>query len=66
MTLRELRPGVCKISLRTDPDDLSASAVCACFGGGGHAAAAGATVEDTVENTHRRVLEAIRQVRQGK
>ncbi len=66
VTLRELRPGVCKISLRTDPDDLSASAVCACFGGGGHAAAAGATVEDTVENTHRRVLEAIRQVRQGK
>ena len=65
VTLRELRPGVCKISLRTDPDDLSASAVCACFGGGGHAAAAGATVEDTVENTHRRVLEAIRQVRQG-
>ena len=39
--------------------------MCACFRGGGHAAAAGATVEDTVENTHRRVLEAIRRVRQG-
>lgn len=63
VTLRQLRPGVCKISLRTDPDDLNASAVCAVFGGGGHAAAAGATVEDTVDNTHRRVLDAIAQVR---
>ncbi|MFQ9480846.1 MAG: hypothetical protein ACLR1K_02175 [Oscillospiraceae bacterium] len=40
VTIRELRPGVCKISLRTEPGELNASAVCAILGGGGHAAAA--------------------------
>ena len=65
VTLRELRPGVCKISLRTDPGDLNASKVCALLGGGGHAAAAGATVEGSVEFTRQAVLDAIRQVRYG-
>ncbi|MBE6970486.1 MAG: phosphoesterase RecJ domain-containing protein [Ruminococcaceae bacterium] len=65
VTLRELRPGVCKISLRTDPGDLNASKVCALLGGGGHAAAAGATVNASVEQTRQAVLDAIRQVRYG-
>lgn len=63
VTLRELRPGVCKISLRTDPGDLNASQVCAQLGGGGHAAAAGATVEAGVEETKAAVLQAIQAVR---
>ena len=61
-TIRELRPGVCKISLRTDPGDLNANAVCALLGGGGHAAAAGATVEQDVAGTRAALLAAIRQV----
>ena len=65
ITLRELRPGVCKLSLRTDPEDLNASAVCAILGGGGHAAAAGATVEGTMEEARKAVLDAIEMVRKG-
>ena len=61
-TIRELAPGRCKISLRTDPDLLNANHVCALLGGGGHAAASGATVEGTVEQTKAAVLDAIRQV----
>ena len=65
ITLRELKPGVCKLSLRTDPGDLNASAVCAILGGGGHAAAAGATVEGTMEEVRKAVLAAIETVRKG-
>jgi len=62
ITLRELRPGVVKLSLRSDPGDLNASAVCGLLGGGGHAAAAGCAVSGTVEQAKRAVLDAIRTV----
>ena len=62
VTIRELAPGRCKISLRTDPDLLNANHVCALLGGGGHAAASGATVEGTVQQTKAAVLDAIHQV----
>lgn len=62
VTIRELRPNSCKISLRTDPEDLNASAVCALLGGGGHAAAAGATVEGDILHTKEVLLSAIRTV----
>ena len=66
VTLRELRPGECKLSLRTDPGDLNASAVCALLGGGGHAAAAGATFPaQSREEARDKVLDAIGQVRHG-
>ena len=65
VTLRELRPGKCKLSLRTDPGDLDASAVCAILGGGGHAAAAGATIAGTMSEARQAVLAAIETVRQG-
>ena len=42
-----------------------ASAVCALLGGGGHAAAAGAMVEGTMETVRQRVIDAIEQVRNG-
>ena len=58
-TIRELRPGECKISLRTDPRLLNATETCALLGGGGHAAASGATVNGTVEETKQAILQAI-------
>ena len=57
-TIRELKPGECKISLRTAAD-LNASRVCARLGGGGHAAAAGCTVNGSVEDAERAILGAI-------
>ena len=57
-TIREIRPGECKISLRTAAD-LNASRVCARLGGGGHAAAAGCTVNGSVEDAERAILAAI-------
>lgn len=65
VTLKETRDGHVKISLRTDPGDLNASAVCALLGGGGHAAAAGAMAEGSIEEVRRKVIDAIGQVRQG-
>lgn len=58
-TIRELRPGECKISVRTAADLLDASAVCARLGGGGHRAAAGCTVSGTVEEAEQAILAAI-------
>ena len=62
ITVRQLAPQRCKISLRTEPGDLNASKVCALLGGGGHAAAAGATVEGSPEETQQTILSAIRQI----
>ena len=65
VTLKETAGGHVKISLRTDPGDLNASAVCALLGGGGHAAAAGAMMKETVEAVRQAVIDAIEQVRNG-
>ena len=65
VTVRELAPGKNKISLRTDPNWLNASTTCALLGGGGHAAASGATVDADVEETKRVILDAIHQVKHG-
>ena len=61
VTMRELRPGVWKFSLRTGPR-VNATKACALLGGGGHAAAAGCTVEAPFEEAKQRMLEAIAQV----
>lgn len=61
-TLRQLEERVWKVSLRTD-GSLNATRVCALLGGGGHAAAAGASMYDVDEaQARRRVLEAVRAV----
>ena len=65
VTIRELAPGKNKISLRTDPNWLNASTTCALLGGGGHAAASGATVEAGVAETKRVILDAIHKVKYG-
>lgn len=61
VTMRELRPDVWKFSLRTGPR-VNATKACALLGGGGHAAAAGCTVEAPFAEAKRRMLEAIAQV----
>ena len=65
ITIRELRPGECKVSLRTDPNCLSATRVCALLGGGGHAAASGCTVHGTMRETIDAMLRAIETVQAG-
>lgn len=64
-TLRELKGGACKISLRTDSAYLDACAVCALLGGGGHNAAAGATVQGDIPAARAAVAEAVGRVLHG-
>ena len=61
ITLRELKPGKVKLSLRTGPR-VDACAVCQQLGGGGHNAAAGATVDGTLKDAKALVLQAYRAV----
>ena len=61
VTIRDLRPGECKLSVRTGPE-LNASDVCAILGGGGHPAAAGCTVHGTVQDARDAIMKAIRTV----
>lgn len=61
ITLRELKPGRVKLSLRTGPR-VNACAVCQRLGGGGHTAAAGATVDGTLEDAKALILKAYRAV----
>ena len=61
VTLRELRPGTVKLSLRTGPR-VNATEVCRLLGGGGHAAAAGASVCGSMAQAKAAVLAAIAQV----
>lgn len=60
VTMRELRPNVWKLSVRTGAR-INATNVCRLLGGGGHAAAAGATVEAPWAEARRRILSAIAQ-----
>ena len=60
--LRDLSDSQCKISLRTDNRLYDASAICKLLGGGGHSAAAGATVSGSLEDGKAAVLGAIAQV----
>ena len=44
ITIREKEDGSCRVSVRSFPE-VNSSAICAVFGGGGHAMAAGCTVQ---------------------
>lgn len=57
ITLRERRDGAYKISVRTT-DGYNASGLCALFGGGGHAAAGGCTIEGPLENAKKKIVSA--------
>lgn len=64
--LRELRDGVFKVSMRGDEAWLNVSDVCALMGGGGHAAAAGASLSNvTPDEGKRTVYQAIMKVLKG-
>ena len=65
VTIRQLKPQECKISLRTDGITLNASAVCAVYGGGGHPAAAGCTIHGTPAQAKQAMLAAIEKVQHG-
>lgn len=57
ITMREKEDGFFKISVRTN-GDINASDFCAQFGGGGHPAAAGCTIEGGLESVKARLVEA--------
>jgi len=58
VTMRELRPDVWKLSVRTT-SRVNATKVCQELGGGGHAAAAGCTIEAPLDEAKRLILGAI-------
>lgn len=61
VTMRELRKDVWKMSVRTG-SRVNATKVCQLLGGGGHAAAAGCTVEAPLAEAKRRILDAVAQM----
>lgn len=61
ITVKERPDGSCKISVRTNPG-INANDICAKFNGGGHAMAAGCTINAGVAETKRRLLRAIEEV----
>jgi phosphoesterase RecJ-like protein len=50
-------PGATRVSVRTRPGGVDATRLTGAFGGGGHARAAGASVDAAVDEAARRVLE---------
>ena len=58
LTVRELENGQSKISLRTG-DRVNATAACKLLGGGGHAQAAGATLDCPLDEAREQALAAI-------
>lgn len=58
VTIREIKPGVSKLSLRSSKP-VNVSDICAQFGGGGHELAAGCTLECRVEEAKEKILAAI-------
>ena len=61
VTMRELEPDEWKISLRTGLR-VNASRVCAVFGGGGHAAAAGCTIKGSFQTVREKILDAVEKI----
>ena len=57
--LREREPGVYKCSFRS-ANDVNVSAICQNLGGGGHAKAAGCTMEGDLEQVKEKLISAVR------
>ena len=55
VTIRELEPGLCKVSLRSG-EDFDCAAICALHGGGGHKMAAGCTVHSDPDETRDTIV----------
>jgi phosphoesterase RecJ-like protein len=58
--LEEVEPGLTRISLRSKSDAVNVNDIAAQFGGGGHAAAAGARIAGRPLSVQRRVVAAIK------
>lgn len=61
ITMRELQPDVWKLSVRTG-SRVNATQACGLLGGGGHASAAGCTLETPLEKAKHLILDAVAQV----
>jgi len=61
ITLREQPDGESRISLRSSPE-VDCSEICAVFGGGGHAMAAGCNIQSPPEKAKRMLLDVIDEV----
>ena len=61
VTIREQPNGESRISLRSSPE-VDCSEICAVFGGGGHAMAAGCTIQCPPEKAKRMLLDVIGEV----
>jgi len=61
VTIREKEDGSSRISLRSSPE-VDCSEICAVFGGGGHAMAAGCTIQSPPERAKEMLLEVIDEV----
>ena len=61
VTVRELRPNHCKVSVRTGTE-ADAAAICRVYDGGGHKMAAGCELDASPEETAERMLAAINEV----
>lgn len=61
VTIKELPNGESKVSVRSDPQ-VSSSDICAVFGGGGHAMAAGCTIPCPPEKAREMLLAVIDEV----
>ena len=61
ITVREQSGGESRISLRSSPE-VDCSEICSVFGGGGHAMAAGCTIQSPPEKAKRMLLDVIDEV----
>ena len=61
ITVREQPNGESRISLRSSPE-VDCCAICAVFGGGGHAMAAGCTIQSPPERAKRMLLDVVDEV----
>jgi phosphoesterase RecJ-like protein len=58
VTIREMEDGTSKISVRSGPT-VNSSDICAVYGGGGHAMAAGCTIACPPDEAREKILAAI-------
>ena len=61
ITVREKEDGSCRVSVRSFPE-VNSSEICAVFGGGGHAMAAGCTVFGTPEYVRELLVNVVEEV----
>lgn len=61
ITIREIAPGRSKVSMRSGTE-VNSNLICGKFGGGGHAMAAGCTVDMSPESIEKEIVAAIEEI----